>query len=256
MVTVATLALLLGICFLTTSATSLALKAGANRARRVVEQTPVTPVGTWRPGAGRVAALGTTALGPAGAVRAPISGVEAAWYQIRLLREPSRSNDESPPPHDVLFTATSGAPPALSDSSGTVLIDPALLVEPPNPDDPIITELSHRVLAPRSSDPLAGLVPAKVVDDQRSHETLRLWETRVVAGRQAYAVGSAGKYKGSVILQPSRRGSFSVLTLDERSTVIARRRTNAGEARGLAITLGKIGLVVTVVGGLLLFLAV
>lgn len=79
MVTLGTLALLLGACLIITSVTSLALKAGANRSRRIVERTPVTPVGTWHPGRDRVAALGTTAFGPAGPVRAPLSGEEAAW---------------------------------------------------------------------------------------------------------------------------------------------------------------------------------
>ena len=89
----------------------------------------------------------------------------------------------------------------------------------------------------------------------RSYESVRLWETRLVPGRQAYAVGSAGKGRGSVVLEPSRHGSFSILTSDERSTVIARRRTSAGEARSLALTLGRLGLVVTAVGAVLLYLA-
>lgn len=256
MVTIGTLALLLGICLIITSLTSLALKAGANRARRIVERTPVTPVGTWRPGRDRVAALGTTAPGPAGPVVAPLSGVESAWYRIQLLRVPSRSDGASVPPHDVLFEAFSPGLPALADSSGSVLIDAGLLGEPPNLDDPIVTQLAYRRLGPGSTDPAAALVPRKLLDDVRSYETVTLWETRLVAGRQAYAVGSAGKSKGSVILTPSRGGSFSVLTSDERSTVIARRRTHAGEARSLAITLGRLGLVVTAAAALLLYLAV
>jgi hypothetical protein len=259
MVTVATLLLLLGVCFLIAGATSLALKAGANRARKIIERTPATPVGTWRPGRARVAALGTTAFGPAGPVIAPLSEVEVAWYRHQLLREPSRSKDESPPPHDVLVDSSSPSP-ALADSSGSVLLDPRLLVEAPNLDDPIITQLAFHFVERGSTHPAMALVPGKFLADLRSYETLKLWEIRLVAGKQAYAVGSAGKGsgpdKGSVVLTPSRRGIFSVLTSDERSTVIERRRTNAREARAMALTLSRIGLVVTVVAGILLYLAV
>jgi hypothetical protein len=255
MVTAGTLLLLLGACLLITSATSLALKAGASRARKIIERTPVTPVATWRPGRARVAALGTTSFGPGGPVVAPLSGIEVAWYRLQLLREPSRSKDETPPPHDVLVDSSSAAP-ALADSSGSVLIDPRLLVEPPNLDDPIVTQLAFHVVEPGSAHPAMALVPGKFLADLRSYETLKLWETRLAAGKQAYAVGSAGRDKGSVVLAPSRGGSFSVLTPDERSTVLERRRTGSREARALAVTLGKLGLVVSVAAGILLYLSV
>lgn len=160
------------------------------------------------------------------------------------------------PPHDVLFEAVSPGLPALADASGSVLIDARLLGGPPNLDDPVVTRLAFRELGRGSTDPAAALVPRNLLDDVRSHETVTLWETRLTAGRQAYAVGSAGKSKGSVVLEPARRGGFSVLTSDERSTVIARRRTHADEARSLMITLGRLGLVVTAAAALLLYLAV
>lgn len=255
-ITLGTVALLFGLCFLIASGTSLALKAGANRARRIVERTPVTPVATWRPGRQRVAALGTTAFGAAGPVTAPVSGTEAAWYRLRLVREPSRSKAEDPPPEDVLFTAESPAPPLLTDSSGSVLIDPELLVGAPNLDDPIVTQLAFRVLGPGSTDPAANLVPRALIEDVRLGETVRLWEIRLAAGKQVYAVGSAGRRQGSVLLTAARRGRFTVLTSDERSTVIARRRTNAAEARSMAITLGKLGLIVTAASAVLLYFVV
>lgn len=256
MVTAGTLVSLLGICLLIASGTSLLLRMGSQRARRLVERTAITPVATWRPGQKRVAALGTVDFGPGGPVSAPVSQVECAWYRIRLVRSPSRSRDESPPPEDILFTLAAPDPPALSDRSGTVLIDPALLVEAPNLDDPLVPQLAYRVLGSDPADPIASLVPRQFLDDVRKGETLQLWEIRLVAGRQVYALGSAGRRKGSIMLKPARHGLFTVFTTDERSTVIERRRTNAAEARGLAILLGKAGMVITAAGSLILYLAV
>jgi hypothetical protein len=256
MVTVGALALLLGSCLLIASATSLVLKAGANCSRRLVERTTITPIGTWRPGKGRVAALGTTAIGPGGPVVGPVSGIECAWFAVQLVRTPSRSQAETVPPHDVLVNVSSTMPPALADSSGSVLIDPVLLTEAPNLDDPIVTDVTVRLVYSSLPNPAPSVIPRKLIDDTRSGESLGVVETRLDPGRQAYALGSAGKYKGSVMLKPPRRGNFSVLTADERSTVLARRRANAQKARSLAITLGRAGLVVTAAATVLLILVV
>lgn len=255
MVTVGALALLLGTCLIITSATSLALKAAANRARRRLEGTPATPVGTWRPGTRRVAALGVTAPGPAGPFIGPVSGAECAWYTVQLQRTPSRSKDESPPPYDVVLEVFAPTPPALADDSGSVLIDPALLTEAPNLDDPVVTDVMVRIVSGGLPNPAPTVVTQKHIDSTRSSESLRVVETRLDAGKAAYAFGSAGRHKGLVMLKPSRRG-VTVLTTDDHSTVVARRHTNARETRSLAIFLGQAGLVVTAAATALLFFVV
>jgi hypothetical protein len=255
MVTAGVLVTLLGVCMLITSVTALALKMGSNRARRLVEATAIAPISTLRAGARRVAVLGTIGFGPTGPIRAPVSEVECAWYRIQLVRSPSRSKDESPPPEDVLYTYAAPAPPALSDSSGTVLVDPAFLVSAPNLDDPVATELTYRVLGSDPTGRIESLVPRKFLDDTRRSETLQLWEIRLAAGRQVYALGSTRQQNGSVILAPAKHERFTVFTTDEQSTVVARRRANAADQRALAVFLGRFGAVLAVAGGLILLLA-
>jgi hypothetical protein len=255
-VTVGALALLLGTCLLITSATSLLLKAGANRARRLIQSTHLTPVGTWRPGTRRVATTAITAFGPAGPITGPVSGAECAWFTAQLQRMPSRSNDESPPPYDVLAEISSPMPPALADDSGSVLIHPALLTDRLNLDDPLITEVTVRLTSSSLPNPAPMLVTRKHLDAARSSETLRVVETRLDGGKHAYAFGSAARLNGSVALKPTRRGTFSVLTTDDHSTVVARRHTNAADARSLAIVLGQAGLVITAAAAALLYFIV
>jgi len=255
-VTVGALALVFGTCLIVASATSLLLKAAAIRQRQLTESTSITPVGSWRPGTRRVAAHATTAFGPGGPVIAPVSGVECAWFAVQLQRMPSRSKDESPPPYDVLVDIASPMPPALVDESGSVLIDPALLTEAPNLDDPVVTDVTMRLAFGGLPNPAPSIVTRKHLDDARTSESLRVVETRLDAGKQAYAFGSAAQHNGSVMLKPTRRGSFSVLTTDNHSTVLTRRHTNAKDAGSLAIVLGKAGLVITAAAAVLLFLVV
>lgn len=255
-VTVGALALLFGTCLTIASATSLLLKAAASRQRRLAENTSVTPLSTWRPGTRRVAGLATTAFGPGGAVIGPVSGAQCAWFAVQLQRMPSRSKDESPPPYDVLVDIASPTPPALVDESGSVLIDPALLTTAPNLDDPVVTDVTVRLVHGGLPNPAPSVVTRKHIDGARSGETLRVVETRLDAGKRAYALGSAARHNGSVILRPTRRRTFSVLTTDNHSVVVTRRHTNAREAGSLAVTLGKAGLVITAAAAVLLFLVV
>jgi len=64
-----------------------------------------------------------------------------------------------------------------------VLVDPAFLVSAPNLDDPVVTELTYRVLGSESAGRLESPVPRKVLDDTRRCETLQLREVRLGAGR-------------------------------------------------------------------------
>lgn len=251
MLTFAVLGFLLGICLLVASLTSLLLKLGGHREVRLLGRTPPTPLSTWRPGSRRVAGTGRTAYGPAGPVVAPVSDVECAWYLVRLVRTPSRRAGDGNTGEDVLLELAAPAPPALTDESGTVLIDPRLLTTAPNLDDPLVTDLTMRILIDSSTAP--AFVPRGLIEGRRGHESLHLWETRLVADRWAYAFGSTGRGRGEVVLRPVGRDGFTVFTTDELSTVLQRRRDGISASGHLTRTLGVAGGVVTVVGGALTY---
>ncbi|MFC1408153.1 hypothetical protein ACEZCY_02515 [Streptacidiphilus sp. N1-12] len=253
MLTVMVLALIFGFCLLIAAATSLLLHVGELHEGRLVERTPLTPLGALHGGRRRIAAVGETAYGPAGPLTAPVSGEECAWFAIRLVRTPTRRQTEDTPGEDLLLDLAAPMPPALVDPSGHVLIDPRLLTGPPNLHDPVATELTLRVLGPSSVDTAPPIVPRRLIETARSHERLELWETRLAAGRQVYALGSAGHghRQGSIVLLPTRHGGFTVLTTDDRTAVRERRRLQAANSRSLARSLGMAGAVVTLLSGAL-----
>src|SRR5262245_44780000 len=115
MVTVAVLVLLLGVGLLVVSLTSVLLHAGARRSRRLIERTPVTPLGEVRPGGRRVAVAGTTAYGESGRYIGPISGADCAWFRVEMVRRPSRLFSGGDSGEDVLFREAAPGPPRLVD---------------------------------------------------------------------------------------------------------------------------------------------
>jgi hypothetical protein len=73
----------------------------------------------------------------------------------------------------VLFTYAAPGPPTLSDGSGAVLVDPAFLVDAPNLDDPVATELTYRVLGSDPTGRVESLAPREFLDDTRRSRTGR-----------------------------------------------------------------------------------
>ncbi|HEX3790859.1 MAG TPA: hypothetical protein VHW44_23555 [Pseudonocardiaceae bacterium] len=106
MLTVAVLVPMLGAGPLITNLTSLLLKAGGNRARRITRRTPPTPIGGWRAGRARAAAVGRTTHGPSGPYLAPVSGVECAWYAIQVVRIPARGLPRTTPTRTSCSTSS------------------------------------------------------------------------------------------------------------------------------------------------------
>ncbi len=251
MLTVVVGALMLGVCLIITSVTALALKASHNHERKSVLRTPITQITSWRPGSARVAAAGQTAYGPAGPFVAPVSGEGCAWFTTSLIRTPSRRFDDSDPVEDVLWRMTTPVPPAFQDATGTVLIDPKILIEPPNLLDPVATKTTMRVYGKQTASTAPRFVPREFVSDVRSNETLRLWETWMPAGQNVYAFGAVSRSGNDLMLRP--RSGLTIFTTDSPETVMARRRQEAIDARKLAIFLGRFGLVVTAVSGALAF---
>ena len=251
MLTIVVGALLLGVCLIITSVTSLVLKASHNRERKSVIRTAVTAIGTWRAGMSRVAAVGQTAYGPAGPFVAPVSGEQCAWFTTSLIRTPSRRFDDSDPVEDILWNMTTPAPPALRDATGIVLIDPLLLATAPNLLDPVATKMTLRVYEKQTASTAPRFVPREFVSDVRSSETLRLWETWIPAGVDVYALGSVDRAGHDLMLRP--RSGLTIFTTDDAPTVIDRRRREAIDSRKLALFLGRFGLIITVISGALTF---
>ncbi|HEX5118372.1 MAG TPA: hypothetical protein VFW65_24565 [Pseudonocardiaceae bacterium] len=234
MLTLAVPALLLGACMLIASGTSVLLRLGGSRERTLVHRCGLTPITSWPRKARRVAGVGTTAYGPGGPVLGPVSGVECAWYRMRLTRTPARRLVREEPGEDILVELTAPQPSALTDESGTVLIDPDLSTEPPNPHDPLATNLTVHLLGPSDADTWAAIVPAEI---------------RLEAGKRVNAMGSTRR--GTLC-----RNGFSVLTTDHVDAVLDGRVERVASTRQLARTLGLAGLVITLlsVGALLLIL--
>jgi hypothetical protein len=247
--TIAVLALMLGACLLIAALTSLLLKASGTRQRRLVTRTPVTPLGQLRSGMSRVAAVGTTAYGPDGPVTAPVSGEQCAWFRLRLIRSPSRHKDEVGG-EDVLLERLARTVPALTDASGTVPIDPRILTEPPNLDDPVVTEQTVRLLSRDSAAEWASLIPANLIEDKRGHETLQLWETRLPAGKRIFVLARTGR---GPVLEPA---GFTVFTTDDAEAVRGRRQERITSASHLIRFLGVSGLVIIALSVGALFLLV
>ncbi|MFD9736592.1 hypothetical protein [Umezawaea sp. NPDC059074] len=251
MLTFAVLVLLFGVCLLVACLTAVLLKVGELRERRIVEGTPTIAVGELRGGESRVAVVGTTAFGPGGPVVGPVSGEECAWFRVWLTRSPSRRADEDGG-EDVLLDVASPTPPALVDRSGAVLIDPGLLAEPPNLNDPVATEQVLRLLHGGSAADWPSLIPRGLLEDKRSHESVQLKEVRLPVGRVVYVVAGVGR--GPVALRRTRH--YSVLTTDDAAAVLRRTRERAASSGQLARALGVAGTVVTAVSAVAIFLLV
>lgn len=146
----------------------------------------------------------------------------------------------------------SDARAVLVDASGSAIVDPAILMTLPNLHDPIAVNVTMRILS-RDSE-LPPNMPRHLVRNIRSYETVRLWETRLMAEKRVYVYGKAGSLDGAVALRPGRR--LTVFTTDEQGTVLARRESQVQSSRSLAVVLGVAGLIITGVATGLVFLVV
>lgn len=240
MVTVVSLAMGAGICLLVCTGIVQLLRLGDLRALRAIRGTAPTPVGSWAGGAGRVAAEGITADGPAGPQTGPVSGERCSWYRVTLVREPGRgwSDDNSA---DTLLDFASPGPPMFGDGSGRVALDPRLFEARPQ-DEPVVTTtttLVHRRAEPADLPPF---VAEELRRDLRRGESLRLTEVRLPFAREVYALAlPVGR---PVVLAPNPQG-VTVFTTESREQVIARRRESIATARWLSRGFGLTGLIVT-----------
>ncbi|WP_433789517.1 hypothetical protein [Actinoplanes sp. CA-252034] len=241
--TVATVALCLGILLVAGAGIFVLLILGDLRALWTLRRLRPSPIGSR----GRVAVEGTTEYGTAGRQIAPATGEDCTWYRLILLREPSRAFSHGDgPDHDVILESESPAWPALADRLTRIPVDPRLvsprraLYDPIMTDPPayVVTELEHSHAEPV---PLPPIVPTDVIDGLRGSERLRLTEIRLPHGTEVFAVGRTTR-RG---LLPSRAG-LTVFTTDDRATTIATRRSDIRVGGSAAVWLTLIGLVLAV----------
>lgn len=242
--TVATVALCIGMLLVAGSAIFLLLILGDLRALWTLRRLHPVPVGGAR---GRVALEGVTEYGPAGRQVAPVTGEDCAWYRVTLLREPARytPSGESGPDHDLVLEVESPGWLTLAGQGGRIPVDPRLAAPSRLLFDPImtgspawtVTRLEHSLATPVPLPPLA----AEAAGDLRKSERLHLTEVRVARGLPIFALGRAGR-KG---LTPSRAG-LTVFTPRSRAEVIAARREDVRTGRTAVVWLILIGLLLAV----------
>jgi hypothetical protein len=243
-VTFMTAVLGIGGFMLITSVVMFLLKSGSRRAYRKVAGTQPTALASWRPGTAWVAATGVTDYGPGGPQVGPVSGEDCAWYRIEVVRSPSRKSDDRTG-QDLLGEISAPSWPALTDSSGRVVIDPRVLVKTLDIGDAAATERAGTFAGARFGSAVPAYVPAKMAGTLRSYEDIHLREVRLPPGREVYTVGSVrGVHANLPVLAPGRWG-VTVFTTEDREQVLARRAKNAAAAHTVMRAVGVLGLVIT-----------
>jgi hypothetical protein len=230
-----TVLLCLGVLLIAGALLFLVVRFANQWALLTLRRHPPTPIGE-APGRRRVAVQGRTEYGTAGRQIGPVSGNDCTWYQVTLVREPTRSlGTGDGQDYDVLMDLSSPAWPALADPTGRIAVDPRMF-NLPTRQEPVATE------AVRLTDPAAmpPVVPRDVIDDLRRGERLTLSEVRLPRGRDVFALGRP--HDGALV--PSR-GTLSIFTTDSRVKVLADRVEDVKVALGAALVMLLAGAVLT-----------
>ncbi|MBU2667209.1 hypothetical protein KOI35_27240 [Actinoplanes bogorensis] len=231
MLTFLTAALVGGLLLMIAALVLWGVKAGDRRSHRLIAGTPMTPIGSWRPGTRRVAGQGITGSGPYGPMAGPVSGQDCAWWQVRVDRYPSRDSDDRTG-WDALGVFAAPGLPSIGDGSGHVLVDAR------------VADQAVTVNYVRSVSSVPAYVPAKLVGKMRSYEEIRLTETRLPIGREVFVVGSV--QRDPAVLTPK------VFTVDRRDQVLDRLAGTARSAQVVSRAFGLAGLVLAAVSAGLL----
>jgi hypothetical protein len=245
MYTVSAVVLLFGVMLAGCGLTMIMLGLGDARARRIVEGTPVVPLGDWRPGR-RLATNAVTDFGAAGRVIAPVSGVVCAWYRAELRRTPPRGQHNEHSEHDLVWWDHAADLPVLHDGTGGILIGEELLQRTANRDDPVATVTTTRTVDDTQPHLMPDFLPENL-SKTRLFEGLELVETRLDAGVAVFAIGQAVPHQGQFRLAAAR-GPLTILTTDTSTTVVERRRKAAESSRSMAKGLLGAGAIMTAIG--------
>lgn len=244
MVTFAALILTGGVFLLVAAAVMGLLTVRSRRAYQVIAGTTLGPLDARRGGV--IAASAVTEFGPGGPQVGPISGEECTWWQIQVVRSPSRGSEDRTGTDDLgTFFAPGG--PALSDGSATVAVDPQVLVRALTSGRSAGTERSGTMVGPRFGTPVPSFVPRGMVGKVRSHEDIQLIEIRLPRGREVFTVGTL---RGGT-LTPVRGGT--VFTTDARDTVLAGLGRDSSGTGAMTRAFGLLGLIATVASSGLLY---
>ncbi|RKN50727.1 hypothetical protein [Micromonospora endolithica] len=118
-----------GFAMLVLAPVLLALAVSDGRQRRWVRRHAVSPCAALRPGTGlprRFAVYGETVPGPDGPVVAPLSGVEAVWFQTIVYSDDS-VGDPGLTRTVILHEQSAGDPFGVADGTGTVAVTADIL---------------------------------------------------------------------------------------------------------------------------------
>ncbi|XVV09873.1 hypothetical protein ACQP2X_34185 [Actinoplanes sp. CA-131856] len=177
MATAAAIVILIGVGMVVVSGLFALFSVGDLRLRRLLNRTPPTPIGSWRPG--RVAAEGTVECGPAGRQTALLSGSECAWFDVTATCYRSGDSDGN-----LTWRTEVGrtpASPTLADATARVPIDPAVFATSPTAETTTL-EYVHK----RHSVPPAW-IPATMAEKLKRGDSVTGRETRLPLGGPVFA---------------------------------------------------------------------
>ncbi|MFF5077397.1 hypothetical protein ACFY36_10115 [Actinoplanes sp. NPDC000266] len=179
MATAAAIVILIGVGMVVVAGLFALFSVGDLRLRRLLRQTPPTPIGSWRPG--RVAAEGVVECGPAGRQTAPLSGAECAWFDVTATCYRSGDSDG-----DLTWRTEVGRTPtvpALADGTARVPLDPAIFAGTA-PAETTTLEYVHK----RHSVP-PSWIPATMADRLKRGDSVTGREVRLPLGGPVFALG-------------------------------------------------------------------
>ena len=225
--------IVLGFMCLVVGGVAVLLGLGSARAGRLLRRTAPTPLASWRPG-GRRAAVGRTALGPSGVVRAPWTGVECAWYLAELVRR-SPGGESAGSYERLLWRDRTPGLPGITDGTGEVWIgEDVLRGGTPPQNDPVLMVTTRREYDGRHLGNIPPFVPTEVVDGIRLRlgDRIELREIRVDHDVPVFVYGrvAAGPHGPTLVTTFTQ----SVLTTDSRERVLERRAKDIRDASWLA----------------------
>ncbi|SNY69464.1 hypothetical protein [Paractinoplanes atraurantiacus] len=226
MATVAALVMFVGVGMVAVSGLFALFSVGDLRLRRLLRQTPRTPIGSWRPG--RVAAEGVIECGPAGRQTALLSGSECAWYDVTATCYRAGDSDG-----DLTWRTDVGrtpAGPALADATARVPVDPGVFAGTATTETTTM-EYVHK----RHSVPPAW-IPATMASRLKRGDSVTVRETRLPLGGPVFALGHLEN--GALV----RRG---------RTVFAAGRYSDAVEANDGDLSLMTVTIPVFFLGGLI-----
>jgi hypothetical protein len=249
---------LLGICFVIVSLVIIGFRWQNLLLLRRLRAAPRLGCGAVAAGRRPVVVTGTTAPGPAGLLRSPAYDVPSVWFHTDVIRIEDKYASASESRIRPLVTLGAGEPIGVTDRTGTVLLDLAL-VRPAGP--PVVRRhgeqagLSRRHRAEESGGGMARLEAAGLLPGAVYGTVLARWsdlrEEVVEPGQPVTVLGRPRRDRSGAV----RLGRPGAVSTDPPDAWIERLlATNASDAFMLRML--PIGLAVAAAGAALVAVAV